>query len=120
MSKKKKSEVMVSKFLRDAVNARLDDQESLKSLPTLLECLLPVHEGGKLVRAPGKLTIQAEGAHWRIKLDCPTGVLTTTVAVESLVTCLDRLEEVLTNGQAVWSPGWTRNKKLPTIDDPIQ
>lgn len=121
MAKPKKPPVMVSKFLRDAVNARLDDPASGLKVPTLLECLLPVYEGNKLVRAAGKLSIAPEGAHWRVKLDCPTEIISTSMAVASLVDIFDELEAYLASGKAVWSPGWKKNgRQLPTVDDLLQ
>jgi len=121
MAKTKKKIATVSSFLRDAANARLDDSAALMKYPTLMECLLPVYDGSTLVRQAGKLSISPEGAHWRIKLDCPTEILSLTLAVESLVECLEALETHLNSGRAIWSPGWKKNKgKLPTIDDVIQ
>jgi hypothetical protein len=120
MAKAKKPAVMVSKFLRDAVNARLDDPAAGIKLPTLLECLLPVYEGNKLVRAQGKLTIVPEGAHWRVKLDCPTEIISTSMAVDSLVDMFEQFEAHLASGKAVWSPGWKKSgRQLPTVDDLI-
>lgn len=121
MGKAKKKIATVSSFLRDAANARLDDAAATMKYPTLMECLLPVYEGSTLVRQAGKLSISPEGAHWRIKLDCPTEILSLTMASGSLVEILDALEAHLNSGQAIWSPGWKKNKgKLPTIDDLIQ
>ena len=120
MAKAKKPAIFTAKFLRDAVNARLSDPVGFERFPTLMECLMPVFEGGKLVRSPGRLTIFAEGAHWRVKLDCPTEILSTTMATASLVEVLEALEQYLASGAAVWSPGWKKNKTaLPTIDDVI-
>ena len=121
MKAKKKSSIFVSKFLKDAANARLDDAAATMKFPTLMECLMPVYEGATLIRQAGKLSINPEGAHWRVKLDCPTEILTLSLAVPSLVDCLDALEGHLNTGNAIWSPGWKKNKtKLPTIDDVIQ
>lgn len=121
MSKSKKPLVHVSKFLKDAVNARLDDAAATMSLPVLMECLLPVYDGNRLIRAPGKLSISPEGAHWRLKLDCPTEVLSMSFAHDSLLGIIEALEAHLGAGHAVWSPGWKKNKsRLPTIDDVIQ
>ena len=121
LSKAKKPAISVSKFLKDAVNARLDDAAATMSLPVLMECMMPVYEGSKLIRAPGKLTIYPEGAHWRVKLDCPTEVLTMSMATDSLVGVLEALEAHLGSGKAIWSPGWKKSKnKVPTVDDVIQ
>lgn len=121
MSKAKKPAIFVSKFLKDAVNARLDDAAATLALPTLMECMMPVYEGSKLIRAPGKLTMYPEGAHWRIKLDCPTEVLTTSFATDSLVGVMEAMEAHLASGNAVWAPGWKKSKNhVPTVDDVIQ
>jgi hypothetical protein len=120
MAKAKKAAVSVSKFLKDAVNARLHDEAGMMKYPIIMECMLPVFEGSKLIRAPGKLTLQPEGAHWRVKLDCPTEVLSLTFAAQSLADCFDDLERHLASGSAIWSPGWKKNgRQLPTIDDII-
>jgi len=121
MAKAKKNVLKISSFLRDAANARLDDSAASLKYPTLMECLLPVYEGSTLVRQAGKLTIAPEGAHWRVKLDCPTEILTLSMASPSLVEILEALEGHLNSGNAIWSPGWKKHKgKLPTIDDVIQ
>lgn len=121
MGKAKKPSVYVSKFLRDAALARLDDSAALMKYPILMDCLMPVYEKSILTRQGGKLTITPEGAHWRVKLDCPTEALALVFVHESLVDVLDALEAKLASGTAVWSPGWKKNKaKLPTIDEQIQ
>lgn len=121
MAKPKKPPVYVSKILKDAVLARLDDPASAMKYPALMECMMPVFEDKKLIRQAGKLTISPEGAHWKVKLDCPTEVLTTSFACPSLVECFERINELLAVGHAVWSPGWKKSKQhLPTIDDVIQ
>ena len=120
MGKAKKPAIFTAKFLRDAVNARLSDTVGVERYPVLMECLLPVFEGNKLVRSAGRVTIAAEGAHWRVKLDCPTEILSTTMAAASLAEIMDALELYLSSGAAVWSPGWKKSKnQLPTIDDVI-
>lgn len=123
MSAKKKPKVQpfVPEILRDAILARIDDQEGAMALPVLYGCLVPVYEGNDLKRQPGKLTIVVEGAHWRITLDCPGEKITTRIACPSLVTCLQELNEKLSSGHVVWSPAYERNKKaLPTVDSIIQ
>ena len=121
MKKSKKPTISVSKFLRDAAMARLDDAAASMNFPILMECLMPIYEGPTLIRQAGKLTVSPEGAHWRVKLDCPTEILTLTFCTESLVGCLDALEKHLGSGNVIWSPGWKKNKsKLPTVDDVIQ
>jgi len=120
MAKSKKPLVMTAKFLRDAVGARLDDAGGLEMYPILMECLMPCFEAGKLIRSPGRITLTAEGAHWRVKLDCPTEILSTTMAAGTLVDILGALELYLSSGAAVWSPGWKKSKNaLPTVDDVI-
>jgi hypothetical protein len=120
MSKQKKQPVMVTSFLRDAAGARLDDVQAAVKYPRLSECMMPIFDGSKLARSAGKLTITVEGAHWRVRLDCPTEVLVCSLAAASLVDVLAVFEEYLDSGQVVWSPGWKRNKEpLPTIDDVI-
>lgn len=120
-SKKPKSVPFIPDVLKDAILARIDDDEGKMALPVLYECLIPRYEGIELKRQAGKLTIQVEGAHWRITLDCPGERITTRIACPSLVTCLQELNEKLGNGGVVWSPGYERNKKaLPTVDALIQ
>lgn len=121
MSKKKaKNEVKALGFLKDAINARLDDALARETCPTLLECLLPVYEGSKLVRAPGKLSITPEGAHWKVTLQCPTERVQCVYITNQLPSLMAMLEEWLRMTGGLWSPMWERNKKLPTVDDAIQ
>ncbi len=121
MAKQKKKQVHMIGLLKDAALARIDDQPSREKLPTLMEVMLPVFDGSTLIRQGGKISIVPEGAHWRITLDCPTEVLTCRFVTNQLWQALTDAEEMLSKGIAVWSPGWSRNKKkLPTIDDLIQ
>jgi len=123
MSKPKKPKPVpfVPDILRDAILARIDDQEGMMKLPVLYGVLVPVYEGLELKRQPGKLTIQVEGAHWRLTLDCPGEKITCRIATDSLVTCLEVLNERLANRLVTWAPGYERNKKaLPTVDAIIQ
>lgn len=121
MSKKKaKIDVKALTFLKDAINARLDDAMARESTPTLLECLLPVYEGTKLVRAAGKLTITPEGAHWKVTLQCPTERIQCVFVTNQLPSIMMIMEEWLRSTGGLWSPMWERNKKLPTVDDAIQ
>jgi len=91
------------------------------ALPVLYECLIPVYEAGELKRQGGKLTIQVEGAHWRLTLDCPGEKITCRIACDSLAACLGQLNERLGNRLVTWAPSYERNKKaLPTVDALIQ
>jgi len=120
MAKKKQASVQALSFLRDAVNARLDDATMAEKAPTLLECLLPKFDAGKLVRAAGSLKISVEGAHWKIVLTCPTERLQCVWCTNQLTDLFDLFETQLRAGHVIWSPTWERNKKLPTIDEAIQ
>lgn len=120
-SKKEKPKAQIASFLKDAVNARLDDQDSLEALPALMECLLPVYDGKELVRQPGRMTIRPEGPCWLITLDCPTEVLQARFSAASLVNAFLDLNSAINDGHLVWLPGWSKTKKkLPTIDELIQ
>lgn len=121
MSKaKKKASVKPLDFLKDAVNARLDDQLARETTPTLLQCLMPVYEGGKLIRASGKLTITIEGARWKVVLQCPTERVQCVFVTNQLPSLMQVMEEWLVSTGGLWAPMWDRNKKLPTIDDPVE
>lgn len=120
-SKKEKPKPFVPEFLRDAVNARMDDQEAMLALPQLLDALLPVYEGSALIRQAGKLTIKPEGAHWIVQVDCPTEVLVGRIVCSTLGECLSSLNAAIGNRTVVWSPGWSKSKKaLPTVDELIK
>lgn len=119
--KKAKPQPFVPEILRDAILARIDDEEGMTSLPVLYGCLVPVYEGLELKRQPGKLTIAVEGAHWRLTLDCPGERITCRIACDSLLQCLVQLNERLASRLVTWAPAYDRNKKaLPTVDDLIK
>jgi len=126
MSKKKPngkphSSVYVPDILKDAIAARLDDPEAEMALPSLFPCMMPQYDASTMTRQAGKITIQAEGAHWRVQLDLPTEVLTGRIAASSLVTALQELNLAIHEKRIAWSPGWQRQKKkLPTVDELIQ
>ena len=126
MSRKKpngkpNSSVYVPDILKDAISARLDDPEAAMALPSLLPCMMPMWDGNTLTRQAAKLTIQAEGAHWRVTLDMPTEVIQGRIAATSLTTALQELNLAIHEKRIAWSPGWQRNKKkLPTVDELIQ
>lgn len=113
--------MVVPDILKDAILARLDDQEGLMTLPALMSVLLPVYEGSTLKRQAGKLTITPEGAHWRVTIDCPSEVISARIACASLVNLFSDVNLALGERRVAWAPGWQKNKKkLPTVDDIIQ
>lgn len=118
---KPKVSVHVPAFLKDAVNARLDDQKGKEGYPTLFALLAPVYDGKVLTYQPGKMTLRIEGANYVVVLDSPTAVLQTRVCLPSLDGLLDALERHLASGNAVWMPGWKKGgKPLPTVDGELQ
>lgn len=120
-SKKEKPKAVVASFLKDAVNARMDDQHSLETLPALMEVLLPVYDGKTLIRQPGRLTIKPEGPRWIITVDCPTEVLQCRFTTNVLAFALRDINEGIADGHVLWLPGYSKSKKpLPTIDEIIQ
>jgi len=117
---KDKPKVAVASYLKDAVTARLDDEEGLKAFPALMECLLPQYDDGALVRQAGKLTVRVEGAHWLVQLDCPTEKVTGRIHCSSLAEVLGQMDKAIADGREIFTPQYERNKKLPTIDPVIQ
>jgi hypothetical protein len=127
MSKSKKPKkddgigVQVPDVLKDAITARLDDAGARMKYPLLTSVLMPAYDDGALVYQAGKLTIQVEGAHWRLKLESPTARLQLILASSELISCLEDLEAYLGTGRANWQPGWEKNKKpLPKVDAQIK
>lgn len=117
----KKSQAIVPDVLKNAVLARLQDEEGQMTLPVLYECLIPQHEGSALTRPGGKLSISVEGVYWRVQLDLPYERLTCRMFGASLATVLSDLNAYLGTGKAVFAPMFDRNKKrLPRLDDPIE
>lgn len=126
MSKKKKDEpkkagAVVPDVLKNAVLARLADEEGQMVLPVLFECLVPQYDGGTLTRPGGKLSMTVEGVYWRIQLDLPYERLTCRMFGTSLASALADLNAYLGTGKAVFAPMFDRNKKkLPTLADVIE
>lgn len=126
MSKKKKEAVpaaqaIVPDVLKNAVLARLHDEEGQMVLPVLFECLIPQYDGNALTRPGGKLSVSVEGAYWRLQLDMPYERLTVRMFSASLSSALSDLNAYLGSGKAVFAPMFERNKKpLPRLDKPVE
>jgi hypothetical protein len=127
MSKSKKPKkdegtgVQVPDVLKDAILARIDDAGARMKYPLLTSILMPAYEEGALVYQAGKLTVQVEGAHWRVKLESPTARLQLVMASGSLLDILEELESYLGSGRAQWMPGWEKNRKpLPKVDAQVK
>jgi len=124
-SKKKKTDkeapqAIVPDVLKNAVLARLTDEEGSLTLPVLFECLVPQYEGSVLTRPGGKLSVSVEGVYWRIQLDLPYERLTARIYSASLATVLSDLNAYL-GGKPIFAPMYDRNKKkLPRLDDPVE
>lgn len=123
MSRKKKNNVPnidVPTFLRDAASARLDDPDSKARWPHVYDVLVPRWEGITQTYSGGRLTIQVDGASWRLSVDIATALISTSLHVITLTEALDKLELALSEDQLFWGPSWSkRKKKLPTLDDVI-
>jgi hypothetical protein len=126
MSKKKppdpkKPGAIVPDVLRNAVLARLADEEGQMTLPVLFSCLVPQYDGMTLLRPAGKLSITVEGCYWRLQLDMPYERLTCRMFGASLSTALSDMNAYLGTGTAVMAPMFERSKKpLPRLDAPIE
>ena len=127
MSKaKKKPDVaapvaIVPDVLKNAVLARMADEEAQMALPVLYGCLVPQYDGSTLIRPAGKLSITVEGVYWRVQLDMPYERLTVRMFAGSLVTLLQDLNKHLPSKECVFAPMFERNKKpLPRLDKPIE
>ena len=116
-----KTQAVVPDVLKNAVLARLHDEEGMLTLPVLYECLVPQHEGAALTRPAGKLTITVEGVYWRVQLDLPYERLTCRMFCGSLASALSDLNAYLGTGKAVFAPMYDRNKKkLPRLDEVVE
>jgi len=126
MSKKKKDEpkpngAIVPDALKNAVLARLQDEEGQLCLPVLFTCLVPQYDAGKLIRPGGKLSITVEGVYWRVQVDFPYERQTCRMYCASLSSVLSDLNAYLGSNKAIFSPMFERNKKpLPRLDAPIE
>lgn len=111
----------VPDVLKNAVLARLQDEEGQMTLPVLFECLIPQYEAGKLVRPAGKLSMTVEGTYWRVQLDLPYERLTCRMFGASLASALSDMNAYLGSGKAVFGPMYEKSKKpLPRLDAQIQ
>jgi len=118
---KKKPSPQRAKIFEKIRFEALKDPKAQKETPALLDVLLPIFRDGVLVRQPGRLAIQADGMAWRVRIECPTELLETVVACDSLLTLLQELEVALTSGKLHWGQSWSaRKKNLPTIDAVVQ
>ena len=118
--KKDDPKAVIPDVLKNAVLARLTDEEGSMTLPVLYECLVPQYEGPILTRPGGKLSITVEGVYWRIQLDLPYERLTARIYCASLASVLSDLNAYL-GGKPIFAPMYDRaKKKLPRLDDPIE
>jgi len=87
------------------------DADAAKHWPNVLECLMPHWADDKLIRAAGTLTIKPLGSYWSLTLRCPAEGLETSIALLTLIDCLDSLERSLANGEAIWRPTYESLKR---------
>ncbi len=126
MSKKKKEPenkpvAIVPDVLKNAVLARMTDEEAQIALPVLYGCMVPQYDGQTLTRPAAKLSITVEGVYWRVQLDLPYERLTVRMFAASLCTLLQDLNSHLPTKECVFAPMFERNKKpLPRLDKPIE
>lgn len=117
----KKPKAVKAKIFEKVKPEKIADPEAKKMLPTLLDVMLPIWDGNTMLRQPARMSIQPDGATWRVTIECPTEGLQTVLCVDSLSALLVDVEKMLASGQAHWGMSWQRRKKnLPTIDDLIQ
>lgn len=118
---KKRPGPQAAKTLQKVSVDTLTDPEAKKTLPTLLDVLLPIYRDGTMTRQAGRMTISPDGSSWRVAIDCPTEGLQCVLMIDSLQTLLADCEKLLASGVVRWGQSWSRRKKsLPVIDDLIQ
>ena len=121
MDPKKKPKVQAAKVLEAIKFSNPIDKDGRKLYPTLYDLLCPRWVDGILVRQPGRMTIKADGAAYRVSFDCPTEGLQTSIIVDNLPNLFADAEKIVSQGQCHWALTWSRQKKnQPTIEDLIE
>ena len=121
MEAKKKPKVESANILAAVKFTNPVDKDGRKAFPTVYDLLCPRWKEGVLVRQPGRLTIKADGAAYRVSIECPTEGLQTSVVVDNLPNLLADVEKIVSQGQCHWALTWSRQKKnQPTIEDLIE
>jgi hypothetical protein len=117
MEANKKPKVEAASILKSLKFGNPVDKDGRKMYPTLYDLLCPRWQDGVLVRQAGRLTIKADGAAYRVSIECPTEGLQTSVVVDNLPNLLADTEKLVSQGQCHWALTWARQKKnLPTIE----
>jgi len=106
------AETILARWAAEAANGSSlpdFDPEFSASFPNLW-VFLTWSEVGQFSKAPGKVSIAAEGTGWKISYYDPSAKRGTAVVSGTLMEGLKKLDAALVSGDTVWSGGGTRNK----------
>jgi len=101
------AELKLSQFIQEATNdAEIAewDAEFALSYPTLW-VFLTWRQVGDVLRAPGRLSLTADGTSWRLGYYDPSAKRSCAVVGTSVADCLSRMNSALTAAETVWSGG---------------
>lgn len=111
MAKSKKADDVMPLALMEGKLRAPTDADLEASCPTLHRCLSPIWKDGKCVRQSGSLKVRLIGGYYQMTLSCPTEGVETSITLESLVGCLEALDERLQSPGCVWTPDFVEQKK---------
>jgi len=101
------AEIKLSQFIQEATtDAEIADwdAEFALSYPTLW-VFLTWRQVGDVLRAPGRLSLTADGTAWRLGYYDPSAKRSTAVVGATVADCLSRMNLALTAPETVWSGG---------------
>lgn len=92
-----------------------NDEVSLEQYPTIVDLLSPRFKDGKCTRQGSRLAVKAEGAFFRVTIDCPTEGVMCTWIVGSLFNLLADFERHVRGPEACWTPNYDSQKKARPV-----
>jgi hypothetical protein len=100
-----------AKCLENVAPLSLQDAVCAEKWPLLHDLLSSRWKEGKQVRIGSRLGIRAEGAAYRVSIDCTTEGLSASFLVVTLVDLFDEIEAKLSNGRVAWGLSYAAAKK---------
>jgi hypothetical protein len=111
MTKPVKPKAERAKCLENVAPLSLQDDVCREKWPMLHDLLSSRWKEGKQVRVGSRIGIRAEGAAYRVSIDCTTEGLSASFLVVTLVDLFDEIEQKLANGRVTWGLSYAAAKR---------
>lgn len=111
MTKPEKAKAERAKCLEHVAPLSLQDAVCRENWPLLHDLLSSRWKEGKQVRIGSRIGIRAEGAAYRVSIDCATEGLSASFLVVTIVDLFDEIEGKLANGCVAWGLSYAAAKR---------